>query len=101
MEAGDARIAELKPLRGEDFDRKYLALAGVKAHTDAVALYEHAASQASDADIKAFAAKELTTIKRHLHQASELLQPTTGDAGSGPVFAKKVHAREGFSTALT
>lgn len=56
---------------GADFDRDY-AKHMVNAHKSAVALFEKTAKSGKDADVKAFAAKTLPTLKQHLEHASSL-----------------------------
>ncbi|MGZ5242793.1 MAG: DUF4142 domain-containing protein [Bacteroidia bacterium] len=59
---------DLNKLAGADFDEKYMDIM-VKEHKDAVDLFDDAAEDAHDADIKAFAAKTLPTLKMHLSHA--------------------------------
>lgn len=61
---------------GASFDRHYAESVGVEAHKDTVKLFEKAAKNSDDADVKAFAAKTLPTLQHHL-QAAETLQGTT------------------------
>ncbi len=56
---------KLSKLSGADFDREYVK-AMVEAHEKDVAAFENAAKTAADADVKAFAAKTLPTLKMHL-----------------------------------
>jgi len=72
---------------GDDtkFDQRYTETFGVKAHEDTVKMFEKQASQAKDADVKAFAEKMLPTLKHHQSMASTLeasVHPTAaGDKG--------------------
>jgi len=50
-----------------DFDKNYVA-AMVKDHEDDVAAFQKQADNAADADVKAFAAKTLPTLKSHLEK---------------------------------
>jgi len=56
---------------GEGFDKAF-ADAMVSDHKKAIEAFEKAASEGSDADVKAFAAKTLPTLKMHLSMAEEL-----------------------------
>jgi putative membrane protein len=74
-EPSAAQQAQLKTLAaqdGEKFDRAYADMIGVKAHREAVALFQSAARQATDADVKAFAQKTLPTLQQHLKMAQTL-----------------------------
>jgi putative membrane protein len=55
----------LSKLSGADFDKEYVK-AMVQAHEKDVAAYENVSKTAADADVKAFAAKRLPTLKTHL-----------------------------------
>jgi putative membrane protein len=63
--------AKLEKLSGAAFDRAFVA-AMVEDHVKDVKAFEKAASGAADADVKAFAAKTLPTLKAHLKQVQEL-----------------------------
>jgi putative membrane protein len=56
---------------GAAFDKGFID-AQVKAHQDAIALFEKQASGGSDADLKAFASKQLPALRTHLKQAQDL-----------------------------
>lgn len=58
-------LEKLKGLSGADFDKAYVD-AMVDDHETAVDLFENEAEDGTDADIKAFAAKTLPTLKSHL-----------------------------------
>lgn len=68
--------AKLKMLdvRDDSFDEAYVDQIGISAHEDAVKLFEDAAKDVQDADVKAFAAKTLPTLKSHLQAAQSLKQ---------------------------
>jgi len=66
-----AAFDKLIGMRGADFDKAYLA-GQVADHKEAVALFEAEADGGKDADLKAFAAKTLPTIKSHLDMAQKL-----------------------------
>jgi len=52
------------------FDKAYMD-AQVKAHTEAVALFENASQNEADPELKAFAAKHLPHLKMHLEMAQK------------------------------
>ena len=56
---------------GAAFDRGFIE-AQVKAHQDAIALFEKQANGGGDADLKAFAQKQLPGLRNHLEQAQDL-----------------------------
>lgn len=62
----------LSRLEGAAFDRRYVQQMGVQAHRDNIALYRKAAANARDADVKAFADKQLPILEKHLEMAREL-----------------------------
>ena len=58
-------------LTGAAFDRGFVE-GQVKAHQDAIALFEKEVSAGADADVKAFAQKQLPGLRSHLKQAQDL-----------------------------
>lgn len=56
---------KLSNLSGAEFDKEYVR-AMVETHEKDVAAYENVSNTAADADVKAFAAKKLPTLKTHL-----------------------------------
>jgi putative membrane protein len=66
-----ADAAKLKSLQGAAFDKAYAA-AMVKDHKETVALFEKEAKSGSDANLKAFAAETLPTLKEHTKMAEQL-----------------------------
>lgn len=66
MNSGNqSTLTELQNLVGDEFDREYVA-AMVDNHEADVQLFESQAADDSDPDAKAFAAKTLPTLKKHL-----------------------------------
>jgi putative membrane protein len=65
------KLNKLTGKKGEEFDKAYGKLQA-KAHKQAVALFEKAATSLTDADLKAFASKTLPTLKEHMEKASKL-----------------------------
>jgi len=54
------------------FDERYVKAFGVKAHEDTVKLFQEAANEAKDPDVKAFAQKTLPGLQHHLEMARGL-----------------------------
>lgn len=71
---GDKRdlMEELRQLDGPKFDEEYAEEVAVDAHKDAVDLFEDAADDADDPDVKAFAAKHLPALQNHLEMGKQL-----------------------------
>jgi putative membrane protein len=69
-------------LEGADFDKAYMALM-VKDHEQDVKEFEKESKDGEDADIKAFAAKTLPTLQKHLDMAKELSDKVGKPAGGG------------------
>jgi putative membrane protein len=74
-----AKIAVLSKLDGSTFDKQYAKIIGVSAHEDAVKLFKDAAANATDPDVKQFAAKTLPTLQHHLEMAKSLKTATDGE----------------------
>jgi|SRR5690554_1515930 len=66
-----SKISDLNSYTGADFDREYMDLM-VDNHEKAVSLFEDAAEDAEDAELKAYAAKTLPALRKHLEQAKAL-----------------------------
>ncbi len=66
-----AKHDKLAALSGAAFDKAYVA-AMLEDHQKDVREFSRVASSGTDADIKAFAAKTLPTLKEHLQQVQEL-----------------------------
>jgi putative membrane protein len=62
---------ELAAASGPDFDKQYVAML-IKAHQDAIALYESEANGGQDAHAKHLARSTLPTLRQHLHEAEAL-----------------------------
>lgn len=67
-----ARIAMLSKMEGAAFDEQYVSVIGVSAHTDAVELFRKGAEEATDAEVRDFAAKTLPNLEHHLQMANAL-----------------------------
>ena len=60
----------LGKLKGEKFDRAYMAQAGVAQHKQVHATLKKGEARAKDPDVKALAAKMLPTVEQHLQVAT-------------------------------
>jgi putative membrane protein len=69
MAKAKAKLLDAKS--GADFDKAFME-GMVKGHKDSVDNFQKAANEAKDADVKAFAAKTLPTLKAHLAKAEEI-----------------------------
>lgn len=67
--AQKAKSKMLAARDGEAFDREYAQEIGVKAHRDTVQLFQKAAQNAQDSEVKAFAQKMLPRLQHHLQMA--------------------------------
>ena len=72
--------AKLSGLSGTSFDQTYMKEAGVTAHTEQAALFERQAQQGQDPNLKAFAAKTLPAVQKHLQQAQAFIGGSTEPA---------------------
>jgi putative membrane protein len=61
----------MSKMKGKDFDRHYMSMM-LNDHKKDIALFEKQASSGTDADLKAFAAKTLPTLKMHLDSAQAI-----------------------------
>lgn len=76
-----AKLKLLEAADGADFDRRYSETMGLAAHRDTIALFQKAAKEARDPEVKAFATKTLPALQGHLDMAQKL--PAAHDAGKG------------------
>lgn len=67
-----AKLKYLEMRDGVKFDKSYASHIGVSAHEQAVKMFEDAAEDADDADIKKFAADTLPVLKKHLDEAKRI-----------------------------
>lgn len=76
-------MTELQNLSGADFDKAYVA-AQLADHEKTVKLFQTQSQSAADADVKAFAAKNLPTLQAHLEMVRNLNNKmTSGGNASG------------------
>ena len=78
LKQGELKL--LSKRKDASFDQHYADSIGVKAHEDAVKLFQKEADKGTDADVKAWATKTLPTLQHHLEMAKTL--KTTADAES-------------------
>jgi putative membrane protein len=64
-------INSMEKMKGKAFDRSYMNMM-VNDHNKDIAEFEKAASSAHDADLKAWAAKTLPVLKKHLDSAKAI-----------------------------
>lgn len=69
--AHKAKGAKLAKLSGEQFDKAYMAQAGVADHKAAHAKVQAAAKKATDPDVKALAGRLHPTVQEHLKMAQD------------------------------
>ncbi|RZL04363.1 MAG: DUF4142 domain-containing protein [Rubrivivax sp.] len=67
-----AKLKLLSARDGASFDKHYADTVGVKAHQDTVKLFQKAADQAKDPEVKAFATKTLPILQHHLDMSRDL-----------------------------
>lgn len=78
-----AKLKLLEAADGENFDRRYSETMGLAAHRDAIALFQKAAKEARDPEVKAFATKTLPALQGHLDMAQKLPAAHAADKGHG------------------
>jgi putative membrane protein len=69
------QVDELSALgmrNGPDFDRAYIERAGVRAHQDAIAMFQRQMPQVADPDLRAWGANTLPVMQQHLTMAQDL-----------------------------
>lgn len=67
-----AKLKYLETRDGVKFDQSYATHIGLTAHEQAIKMFEDAAEDANDADIKKFAADTLPTLRKHLEEAKKI-----------------------------
>jgi putative membrane protein len=67
-----------KMAKAKDFDKTFIHEQGVEDHKHDVKDFEKASKDAKDPDVKAFAAKTLPTLQKHLQRAEELEKSMKG-----------------------
>jgi len=82
-----AKLNALAKTSGATFDRAYIDRVGITDHQADIRLFDTASRSAKDADVKAWAAKTLPTLKEHLTEAQGLSKE--GRQGSRSPSAKQ------------
>lgn len=59
-------------MSGDEFNRSYMAQAGVSDHKKVHSMLQKSESRAKDPDVKALAAKMLPTVEQHLNSAQQM-----------------------------
>jgi putative membrane protein len=67
-----AQVDAMRAMDAEAFERAYMQDMGVRAHQDAVSLYERQAREGSDPDLRAFASRTLLALREHLAMAEQV-----------------------------
>ena len=82
--SGAARFRDLEKLKGDPFDNAFLGYV-TGSHRRMIASFEEAAKNAADAEVKAFAGKNLAMMREHLDKANKLLPETVPPAPIPPI----------------
>jgi putative membrane protein len=61
-----------KMAKAKDFDKTFIHEQGIEDHKHDIKDFEKASKDAKDPDVKAFAAKTLPTLQKHLQRAQEI-----------------------------
>jgi predicted outer membrane protein len=75
-----AMSAKLEKMSGADFDKAYMAQAGVKDHTDTHKKLVADAKKIKDADVKALADQHMPVVEQHLKSAQQMNSAKSGTA---------------------
>ena len=86
--AHDKMIAPFEKLKGAAFDHRYLQEM-ITGHTKAIAVYKKEASDAQNADVKAYAEQALPTLEKHLEDAKNLVKEKAPAAMKAKRHSKK------------
>ncbi|HYE61977.1 MAG TPA: DUF4142 domain-containing protein [Phycisphaerales bacterium] len=70
-------VQKFNQLNGAEFDREFVTHM-VQSHQKSVDLFDRQARQGEDAQVRAFAARTLPTLRQHLQMAKDLQQNLTG-----------------------
>lgn len=72
-----SEIDKLAKLKGDAFDKAFIQQAGLKAHREAVSLFDGESKSGKDADVKGFATKILPKLREHLAAAQGMSSKTS------------------------
>jgi putative membrane protein len=86
------QLDKLSKLKGEEFDRAYLAQIGHKDHQKDIQAFEKQARQGKDAELRTFAEETLPVLQKHLSMAQKVT------SGEGSAQAGGSTAASGEST---
>jgi predicted outer membrane protein len=75
-----AMSAKLEKLSGAEFDKAYMAQAGVKDHTDTHKKLVADAKKIKDPDVKALAEQHMPVVEQHLKSAQQMNSAKSGTA---------------------
>ena len=87
-----ATLQRLQKISGDkNFDKEFVDEVGLDDHRQDIRMFEKASKDADDADVKAFAAKTLPTLRSH-HDHAQGLKKSAATAG-GQANKGSAHAR--------
>jgi putative membrane protein len=66
------KLDAMQALPPEEFERAYTQDMGVRAHQEAIELYERQAREGTDPDLRAFASRTLLALRQHLAMAEQV-----------------------------
>ncbi|HEV7912258.1 MAG TPA: DUF4142 domain-containing protein [Albitalea sp.] len=66
------QLEQLAKLSGQEFDRQFVKMIGIKDHHHDIGEFEKAGKEAKSDDVKSFAQSTLPTLKKHLAAAEKL-----------------------------
>lgn len=81
-------MKKMSALSGPAFDRAYMD-SQVRAHREAVALFQREAKSGKDAELKSFAATTLPALQDHLKMATDLSKTTASATRDGAAASSK------------
>ena len=77
--SSDRHYRSLAKKSGTEFDKSYVDMM-VDQHEADVKLFERAAKEAQDPEVRAFASRHLPSLRGHLEQANSLTKTTSAAA---------------------
>jgi putative membrane protein len=69
-----ALLRQLTFVRGDEFDRRFIAVATANTREHYLRLFQEAGRQAKDADLQAYSVKQAAMLQRHLQLAQQMQQ---------------------------
>ena len=78
----ESALAHLKTLEGSEFDQAFIKHA-IEDHQKDIQKFETAAQQSADADVKAFAQKQVPILQQHLKMAQDAQASTSPGTSTG------------------